>query len=75
MEEPKATSNSRKRPLENEISGIQNSPYYKMRAVLGDLRPHFIEVRDSTYEIPFYLWFEFIDLCGAIFLALSAVIL
>ncbi|KAH6779872.1 hypothetical protein C2S52_011109 [Perilla frutescens var. hirtella] len=41
MEEPKPLHQSRKRPLQHEI---QDSPYYKMRALLKDLRPHFIEV-------------------------------
>ncbi|TYH99948.1 hypothetical protein ES332_A11G100200v1 [Gossypium tomentosum] len=35
---------SRKRPLENSNDQYQNSPYFKMRLVLKDLRPHFIEV-------------------------------
>ncbi|CAA3015238.1 uncharacterized protein LOC111410317 [Olea europaea var. sylvestris] len=35
---------SKKRPLEQNLSNFKNSPYYKMRAVLRDLRPHFIEV-------------------------------
>ncbi|KAI3449186.1 hypothetical protein Pfo_005851 [Paulownia fortunei] len=44
MEEPKVLPQSRKRPLELDAADIQNSPYYKMRALLKDLRPHFIEV-------------------------------
>ncbi|KAL7121349.1 hypothetical protein ACP275_02G177000 [Erythranthe tilingii] len=44
MEEPKTLPESRKRPLENDTVSIQNTPYYKIRAVLRDLRPHFIEV-------------------------------
>ncbi|KAK8587987.1 hypothetical protein V6N12_022448 [Hibiscus sabdariffa] len=35
---------SKKRPLENSNDQFQNSPYFKMRLVLKDLRPHFIEV-------------------------------
>ncbi|KAE8693802.1 BR-signaling kinase 3 [Hibiscus syriacus] len=35
---------SRKRPLENSDDQFQNSPYFKMRLVLKDLRPHFVEV-------------------------------
>ncbi|XP_057780503.1 uncharacterized protein LOC130999060 [Salvia miltiorrhiza] len=41
MEELKPVPQSRKRPLQHEI---QDSPYYKMRGLLKDLRPHFIEV-------------------------------
>ncbi|KAL3829653.1 hypothetical protein ACJIZ3_018455 [Penstemon smallii] len=41
MEDSKAFTESRKRPLE---LNIQDSPYYKMRALLKDLRPHIIEV-------------------------------
>ncbi|XP_021904454.1 uncharacterized protein LOC110819524 [Carica papaya] len=33
----------KKRPLDIN-AGIQNSPYFKMRLILKDLRPHFIEV-------------------------------
>ncbi|KAI3444556.1 hypothetical protein Pfo_001221 [Paulownia fortunei] len=44
MKEPKAFPQSRKRPLEHATAHIQNSPHYKMRAVIRDLRPHFIEV-------------------------------
>ncbi|KAK4418638.1 hypothetical protein Salat_2276600 [Sesamum alatum] len=44
MEEPKPFSESRKRPLEHVAAHTQNSPQYKMRAVLRDLRPHFVEV-------------------------------
>ncbi|KAG8363323.1 hypothetical protein BUALT_Bualt19G0010400 [Buddleja alternifolia] len=44
MEDPKVVPQSRKRPLEQNTADIQNSPYYKMRAVLRDLKPHFIEV-------------------------------
>ncbi|XP_022770421.1 huntingtin [Durio zibethinus] len=35
---------SKKRPLENRNDHFQNSKYFKMRLVLKDLRPHFIEV-------------------------------
>ncbi|KAE8699734.1 hypothetical protein F3Y22_tig00110570pilonHSYRG00117 [Hibiscus syriacus] len=35
---------SKKRPLENGNDQVQNSPYFKMRLVLKDLRPHFVEV-------------------------------
>ncbi|XVF33344.1 hypothetical protein REPUB_Repub17cG0160600 [Reevesia pubescens] len=35
---------SKKRPLENSNDQFQNSKYFKMRLVLKDLRPHFIEV-------------------------------
>ncbi|GMI66847.1 hypothetical protein like AT1G01730 [Hibiscus trionum] len=35
---------SKKRPLENSNEPYQISPYFKMRLVLKDLRPHFIEV-------------------------------
>lgn len=35
---------SKKRPLENRNDQFQNSTYYKMRLILKDLRPHFIEV-------------------------------
>lgn len=42
MEEAKPVPQSRKRHLQHEI---QDSPYYKMRGLLKDLRPHFIEVR------------------------------
>lgn len=41
MEETKPLAQSRKRPLQHEI---QDSPHYKMRGLLKDLRPHFIEV-------------------------------
>ncbi|KAL3743508.1 hypothetical protein ACJRO7_018752 [Eucalyptus globulus] len=34
---------NKKRPLDADAS-VQNSKYFRMRAVLGDLRPHFIEV-------------------------------
>ncbi|XP_042046452.1 uncharacterized protein LOC121792535 [Salvia splendens] len=37
MDEPKPVPQSRKRPL-------PHSPYYKMRQLLKDLRPHFIDV-------------------------------
>ncbi|XP_060213299.1 uncharacterized protein LOC132640638 [Lycium barbarum] len=40
MEAPK--TQNRKRPL--DISKLQNSPYYKMRLIVKDLRPHVIEV-------------------------------
>ncbi|CAK9170963.1 unnamed protein product [Ilex paraguariensis] len=54
MEEPKASQTmapnlppqppqSNKRPLDN-IAHFQNSNYYKIRAVVKDLRPHFLEV-------------------------------
>ncbi|KAK4352879.1 hypothetical protein RND71_028397 [Anisodus tanguticus] len=33
---------NRKRPL--DLSKLQNSPYYKMRLIVRDLRPHVIEV-------------------------------
>ncbi|XP_039063644.1 uncharacterized protein LOC120208433 [Hibiscus syriacus] len=35
---------SKKRPLEDSNDQSQNSPYFKMRLVLKDLRPHFVEV-------------------------------
>ncbi|KAL1546295.1 hypothetical protein AAHA92_22910 [Salvia divinorum] len=38
MDEPKPVPQSRKRPLQ------QHSSYYKMRELLKDLRPHFIDV-------------------------------
>ncbi|KAL0379530.1 UNVERIFIED_CONTAM: hypothetical protein Sangu_0017300 [Sesamum angustifolium] len=44
MEEPKPFPGSRKRPLEHVAAHTRNSPQYKMRAVLRDLRPHFVEV-------------------------------
>ncbi|XP_073040874.1 uncharacterized protein [Primulina eburnea] len=40
MEEPKLFQLGRKRTLEQ----FQESPYYKLRVVLKDLRPHFIQV-------------------------------
>ncbi|XP_052171206.1 leucine-rich repeat extensin-like protein 3 [Diospyros lotus] len=40
---PSLPANSKKRPLD-QIDHIKNSRYFKMRAVLKDLRPHFIEV-------------------------------
>ncbi|CAI9101819.1 OLC1v1039236C1 [Oldenlandia corymbosa var. corymbosa] len=36
-------SSSRKRPFDNNVQW-EYSPYYKMRAIVRDLRPHFIEV-------------------------------
>ncbi|KAF8017134.1 hypothetical protein BT93_H2357 [Corymbia citriodora subsp. variegata] len=41
---PPLPPQSKKRPLDANASSVQNSKYFKMRAVLGDLRPHFIEV-------------------------------
>ncbi|KAL8495267.1 hypothetical protein ACS0TY_019424 [Phlomoides rotata] len=41
MEESKPQPESRKRSLEQSI---QDSPYFKMRVLVRDLRPHFIEV-------------------------------
>lgn len=43
--QPQATAatNSKKRPLDNNAQ-IQDSSCYKMRLVLKDLRPHFVEV-------------------------------
>ncbi|XP_030474361.2 uncharacterized protein LOC115691773 [Syzygium oleosum] len=41
--QPQRQRSNRKRPLEPSV-WIQASPYYKMRSVLGDLRPSFIEV-------------------------------
>lgn len=38
-----AATNSKKRPLDNNAQ-IQDSSCYKMRLVLKDLRPHFVEV-------------------------------
>ncbi|XP_073146856.1 uncharacterized protein [Henckelia pumila] len=40
MEEPKPFQQGRKRSLEQ----FQDSPYYKLRVALKDLRPHFIQV-------------------------------
>ncbi|KAL6513596.1 hypothetical protein OROGR_021082 [Orobanche gracilis] len=45
MEDSKVLPQSRKRPCEQTATSIQDSPHYKVRAVLKDLRPHFIEVR------------------------------
>ncbi|XP_030457258.1 uncharacterized protein LOC115678094 [Syzygium oleosum] len=42
--QPPLPPQSKKRPLDADASSFQNSKYFKMRAVLGDLRPHFIEV-------------------------------
>ncbi|KAK3010361.1 hypothetical protein RJ639_010640 [Escallonia herrerae] len=39
-----APSAGKKRPLDSNVVDIQESKYFKMRAVLIDLRPHFIEV-------------------------------
>lgn len=36
--------NNKKRPLDYNDGQIRNTRYFKMRAVLRDLRPHFIEV-------------------------------
>lgn len=45
MQESKAPlPNSRKRPLADGTASIQDSLRYKIRAVVRDLRPHFIEV-------------------------------
>lgn len=43
--QPPLPPQSKKRPLDADASSVQNSKYFKMRAMLGDLRPHFIEVR------------------------------
>ncbi|KAJ8540043.1 hypothetical protein K7X08_026432 [Anisodus acutangulus] len=40
--QPTQPAMNRKRPL--DISKLQNSPYYKMRLIVKDLRPHVIEV-------------------------------
>ncbi|KAG6434338.1 hypothetical protein SASPL_105963 [Salvia splendens] len=61
MDEPKPVPQSRKRPL-------PHSPYYKMRQLLKDLRPHFIDVRFFLANSSFY----FIDFCCR--LSLSAVL-
>ncbi|KAL6565938.1 hypothetical protein OROHE_004993 [Orobanche hederae] len=44
MEDSKVLPQSRKRPFEQTATRIQDSPHYKVRAVLKNLRPHFIEV-------------------------------
>ncbi|KAL6557196.1 hypothetical protein OROMI_017546 [Orobanche minor] len=45
MEDSKVLPQSRKRPFEQTATRIQDSPHYKVRAVLKDLRPHFIECK------------------------------
>ncbi|XP_059651423.1 uncharacterized protein LOC132299018 [Cornus florida] len=40
---PPVPPKNKKRPLDSNAN-LQNSKYFKMRAVLKDLRPHFIEV-------------------------------
>lgn len=42
---PPSSIHTRKRPLDDNIlARLVDSPYYKMRAIVRDLRPHFIEV-------------------------------
>lgn len=50
--QPQATAatNSKKRPLDNNAQ-IQDSSCYKMRLVLKDLRPHFVEVQFNAEPI------------------------
>ncbi|KAK6142818.1 hypothetical protein DH2020_023166 [Rehmannia glutinosa] len=50
MEEPKVLPQSRKRPFEQNTPNIQDSPCYKARAVLKDLRPHFIEKENNVVK-------------------------
>ncbi|KAL3615647.1 hypothetical protein CASFOL_041308 [Castilleja foliolosa] len=44
MEGSKVLPQSRKRPFESNATHIQDSPLYKVRAALKELRPDFIEV-------------------------------
>lgn len=46
---PQAPQTTKKRPLENNAN-IQDSKYFKMCAVLKDLRPHFIEVHYKHFS-------------------------
>ncbi|GLU00669.1 hypothetical protein SLE2022_180180 [Rubroshorea leprosula] len=41
---PSLPSESKKRPLDNSNGQLVNSKYYKMRLIVKELRPHFIEV-------------------------------
>ena len=42
---PPSDISTRKRPLDDDIlARLVDSPYYKMRVIVRDLRPHFIEV-------------------------------
>lgn len=40
---PPSRSINKKRPFDS-ITDLENSPYYKMRATVRDLRPHILEV-------------------------------
>ncbi|PPD90276.1 hypothetical protein GOBAR_DD12779 [Gossypium barbadense] len=53
---------SRKRHLENSNDQYQNSPYFKMRLVLKDLRPHFIEFYTFKKKSQFYKMKHLVDL-------------
>jgi hypothetical protein len=46
---PPRPPKSKKRPLDTSVH-IHNPRYFKMRAVLKELRPHFIEVQLSSYK-------------------------
>lgn len=48
---------SKKRRLDNV--NIQNSQYFKMRAVLTDLRPHFIEVQIDNHDQFIHIYTSF----------------
>lgn len=46
---PHLPPKSKKRPLDTSVH-IHNPKYFKMRAVLKELRPHFLEVQLSSYK-------------------------